>query len=76
MRRVAEEFAGRFGQSLTVEGIESSDALLSNSQRSHRLFGYPRVSAGQMIAWIADWLQRGGGTLDKPTHFEVRHGQF
>lgn len=76
VRRVAEEFAGRFGQSLTVEGIESSDALLSNSQRSHRLFGYPRVSAGQMIAWIADWLQRGGGTLDKPTHFEVRHGQF
>jgi hypothetical protein len=76
VRRVAEEFAHRFGRSLTVEGIENSDALLSNAQRAHRLFGYPRVSAGQMIAWIADWLQRGGATLGKPTHFEVRHGQF
>lgn len=76
VRRIAEEFAHRFGRSLEVEGIESGDALLSNAQRAHRLFGYPRVSAGQMIAWIADWLERGGETLGKPTHFEVRHGQF
>jgi nucleoside-diphosphate-sugar epimerase len=76
VRRVAEEFALRFQRTLVVEGIESSDALLSNAQRAFRLFGYPRVSAGQMIAWIADWLERGGDTLGKPTHFEVRHGQF
>jgi nucleoside-diphosphate-sugar epimerase len=76
VRRIAEEFAQRFRRSLLVEGAESSDALLSNAQRSHHLFGYPRVSAGQMMAWIADWLERGGETLGKPTHFEVRHGQF
>lgn len=76
VRRIAAEFAQRFGQSLVIEGTESSDALLSNAQRAHRLFGYPRVSAGQMMAWIADWLERGGATLGKPTHFEVRHGQF
>jgi hypothetical protein len=76
VRRVAEEFAQRFGCALAIEGVESSDALLSNAQRAHRLFGYPQVGAGQMIAWIADWLQRGGATLGKPTHFEVRHGQF
>ena len=76
VRRVAEEFAQRFGRSLMVEGAESSDAFLSNAQLAHRLFGYPRVSAGQMMAWIADWLERGGETLGKPTHFEVRHGQY
>jgi hypothetical protein len=76
VRRVAEEFAQRFRCSLTIEGNESSDAFLSNAQRAHRLFGYPRVSAGQMMAWIADWLERGGETLGKPTHFEVRHGQY
>ncbi len=76
VRRVAEEFAHRFGRSLVIEGTESSDALLSNAQRAFRLFGYPRVSAGQMTAWIADWLERGGETLGKPTHFEVRHGQY
>ena len=36
----------------------------------------PRVNAEQMIAWIADWLARGGETLGKPTHFEVRDGKF
>jgi nucleoside-diphosphate-sugar epimerase len=76
VRRIVEGFALRFRRSLVVEGIESNDALLSNAQRAHRLFGYPRVSAGQMIAWIADWLECGGDTLGKPTHFEVRHGQF
>jgi hypothetical protein len=29
-----------------------------------------------MIRWIADWLRRGGPTLNKPTHFEVRDGKF
>jgi nucleoside-diphosphate-sugar epimerase len=76
VRRVTEEFAQRFGRSLMVEGTESSDAFLSNAQQAHRLFGYPRVSAGQMMAWIADWLERGGETHGKPTHFEVRHGQY
>lgn len=76
VRRIAAEFAQRFGRSPVIEGTESSDALLSNAQRAHRLFGYPRVGAGQLMAWIADWLERGGATLGKPTHFEVRHGQF
>jgi dTDP-4-dehydrorhamnose reductase len=76
VRRVAEEFARCFGRPLAVEGVESSDAFLSNAQLAFRLFGYPRVSAGQMMAWIADWLERGGETLGKRTHFEVRHGQY
>jgi hypothetical protein len=29
-----------------------------------------------MISWIADWISRGGETLGKPTHFEVRDGRF
>ena len=29
-----------------------------------------------MIRWIADWLARGGPTLDKPTHFEASDGRF
>ncbi len=76
VRRLAEDFAPLFGRTPKLEGIESSDALLSNAQQAFRLFGYPRVRAGEMIAWIADWLEHGGPTLGKPTHFEVRHGQF
>jgi hypothetical protein len=49
---------------------------LSNGQTGHRLFCYPRVSAEQMIHWIADWVARGGADLGKPTHFESRDGKF
>jgi uncharacterized protein YbjT (DUF2867 family) len=76
VRRVAEQFGQLLGRPVTFQGTESPDALLSNGQLGHRLFGYPRVCAGQLIHWIADWIARGGETWDKPTHFEVRDGQF
>jgi len=76
VRRVAEEFGRLLGRAVTFEGAEAADALLSNGERGHRLFGRPRVTADQMIAWVADWLRRGGPTLGKPTHFESRDGRF
>jgi nucleoside-diphosphate-sugar epimerase len=76
VRRVAEELGRLLGRPVRLEGAEAADALLSNGQLGHRLFGYPRVGPGQMIRWIADWLRRGGPTLGKPTHFEVRDGKF
>jgi nucleoside-diphosphate-sugar epimerase len=76
VRRVAAEIARLLGRDADCQGTESADALLSNGQAAHRLFGYPRVSAQQMIHWVADWVQRGGASLDKPTHFEVRDGRF
>lgn len=76
VRRVAQQFAAQFGREAKVEGTEAPEALLINGQLGHRLFGYPRVSAEQMILWIADWVQRGGESLGKPTHFETRDGKF
>lgn len=76
VRRVAEAFAARFGKPVAFTGSESPDAFLSNAQLSHRLFGYPRIGAAQMIEWIADWTMRGGATLGKPTHFEARDGKY
>jgi nucleoside-diphosphate-sugar epimerase len=76
VRTVALEFGRLFGKRVTLRGAEAADALLSNAQLSHRLYGYPRVAAGQMMEWIADWVRRGGESLDKPTHFQVRDGNF
>lgn len=76
VRGVAEEFGNRFGRSVRFEGVESSDALLSNAAKSYELFGRPRVSTQQIINWIADWVRSGGTTLAKPTHFEERAGHF
>jgi dTDP-4-dehydrorhamnose reductase len=76
VRRIATDFAQRFNKDVSFEGVESGDAILSNAQKSFQLFGYPTISVNQMMAWIADWVLRGGEKLGKPTHFEVRSGNF
>ena len=76
VRSIAEQFAKKLGKPVRFEGTESSDALLSNAAKSYELFGRPRVSAQQIIDWIADWVRKGGLTLAKPTHFEERVGHF
>jgi hypothetical protein len=40
------------------------------------MFGYPAVTAAQMIDWTAAWIASGGRRLNKPTHFQVRDGKF
>jgi nucleoside-diphosphate-sugar epimerase len=76
VRTVAEEFGRRFRKKVQFEGNEAGDALLSNGTQAFGKFGRPRVPAEQMIAWIADWVERGGASLAKPTHFEDRAGKF
>ncbi|MCS6775284.1 MAG: NAD(P)-dependent oxidoreductase [Chthonomonadaceae bacterium] len=76
VRRIAMQLGELLQQSPRFEGEEAPNALLSNGQMAHHLFGYPRVSVRQMVHWTADWIRRGGEELDKPTHFEVRDGQF
>jgi nucleoside-diphosphate-sugar epimerase len=76
VQRIAEDFGRLLGKAIHFSGQEAPDALLSNGQLGHRLFGYPRVGVQQMVHWIADWVKRGGETLGKPTHFEVRDGKF
>jgi nucleoside-diphosphate-sugar epimerase len=76
VRHVTEEFGQLLGRTAALRGAERADALLSNGQLGHRLFGHPRVSAEQMVHWIADWVARGGATFCKPTYFEIRDGKF
>jgi len=76
VRRVAERFGRIFDVPVTFTGAESPLALLSHTAKSQQLFGYPRVTLDQMIAWTAAWVQQGGPFLDKPTHFETRDGRY
>jgi hypothetical protein len=76
VRRVSEQLGRLLGKDVRFAGSEAADAFLNNGQLGHRLFGYPRVSVQQMLHWIADWVQHGGVSLGKPTHFEVRDGKF
>jgi nucleoside-diphosphate-sugar epimerase len=77
VRWLAERFADLLGASPpNLTGVEAPTALLNNAARCHRLFGYPRVPLDRMVEWVAEWVARGGPTLSKPTHFEVRDGRF
>jgi nucleoside-diphosphate-sugar epimerase len=76
VRDVAQHFARKLGKEPHFCAHEATDALLNNASRSHGWFGAPGTSVDQMIDWIADWVRRGGSTLDKPTHFETRDGRF
>lgn len=73
---LAEEFGALLGRKPQFVGEPKPTALLSNASLSHQLFGYPRVTLRQMIAITAAWVQRGGKTLNKPTHFQEREGKF
>jgi nucleoside-diphosphate-sugar epimerase len=76
VRRVAQQFGQLLSRPVTFHGDEARDAFISNGQLGHSLFGYPRVAVGQLLSWIAEWLQGGGSTLNKPTHFGARDGKY
>lgn len=76
IRWAAEQFAIRLGKEAMFEGTESELALLNNASKSHQRFGYPSVSLLQMIDWLAEWVQAGGATWNKPTHFQERKGKY
>ena len=76
MRYIANEFGRRFGRDPILQGTESDTALLNNAARALDLFGYPQVTLGQMLDWVASWIREGGASLSRPTHFETRDGRF
>jgi nucleoside-diphosphate-sugar epimerase len=76
VREIAMEFGRLFGIDPEFSGTEGPTALLNNAARARALFGSPTVSPAEMIEWTAHWVQDGGVTLDKPTHFQTRDGTF
>lgn len=76
VRWIAQEFGKRFGKEPIFIGSEESTSLLSNASQAKKRFGAPTVSIDAMLDWIAHWIEIGGSTLEKPTHFEGREGKY
>lgn len=76
VRDVAENLARRLSRPVTFTGTEGEAALLNNASQALARFDPPRVPASELLAWVADWVMRGGPDLGKPTHFESRDGRF
>ena len=76
IRAVARGLGERLGVEPVLSGQEAETAWLVDCSEAFRLYGKPQVSLDRMLDWTADWVQRGGATLGKPTHYEARDGKY
>ncbi len=76
LRTVAEQLGALMGKQPQLFGEEAPTALLNNAHACYELWGRPRISSDELIKAVAQWIQRGGSLLNKPTHFESRDGRF
>ena len=76
VREQAVWFGQRFGKTPNLTGTERADALLSSTTLMASSFAPLSVSVDEMRRRVADWVERGGPLLGKPTKFETRDGKF
>jgi hypothetical protein len=76
VRDAAEWFGAAFGRPPRFENTEGPVALLSDSSRCRARLGEPDVPLARLKQWVAHWIETGGASLNKPTHFEVADGRF
>jgi nucleoside-diphosphate-sugar epimerase len=76
VREIAQWFGSAFGRPPRFTNTEGPLALLSDSSRCRSLLGEPTVPLSVLRQWVAHWVQTGGASLNKPTHFEVVDGRF
>ena len=76
VKRTAELLAKGLNKPVTFVGQEASTAYLNNAGKMFTLFGYPTASLDTLIDWQCQWLNAGGRSLGKPTHFEERNGKY
>jgi hypothetical protein len=76
VRWIAGRFGQLFGKQARITGQENGRAYLNNASMANALFGNPSAPIGKIIEWIADWIQRGGENIGKPTHFETQDGKY
>jgi nucleoside-diphosphate-sugar epimerase len=76
VRAVASRLGELFGRPAQFAGTEAPTALVGNSARLCAALGPPSVPLEAMLRWVAHWVKQGGRNLGKPTHFEVRDGNY
>lgn len=76
VKYVAERFGELFHKKVQFENEPGPANYLSNTTKAIGLFGYPAIPLDTMIKWTAEWIDQGGYSLGKPTHFEVSDGQY
>lgn len=76
VRTVATRLGELMQRTPRFVGEEADTALLANAGRLCARLGSPPTGLETMLAWVARWVQSGGRDLGRPTHFEVRDGNY
>ena len=76
VRDLAENFGLLLDKKVTFTGTESATAFLNNPSQAITKFGAPETSVPEMQKMVAEWVKNDGASLNKPTHFEVKNGEF
>jgi len=76
VRELAERLGAIMERAPSFVGTESTTGLLNNPARLCARLGLPSTSLDRILEWTAQWVMKGGVTLGKPTHFEVRDGAY
>jgi nucleoside-diphosphate-sugar epimerase len=73
---IARGFGRLFDREVTIVDDPQPTALLSDARRCMALFGYPSVSAEELIRMQAEWIAADLPMIAKPTKWAVRDGKF
>ncbi len=76
VKEVCEELGRLLYRQVTFCGQESETSLISQTDIARRIMPAPVMTASELVAGVAYWIQNGGRLLSKPTHFESRDGKF
>jgi nucleoside-diphosphate-sugar epimerase len=76
VRQIAVRFGELLGREPVFSGSESATALTANAARICSKLGTPRTPIEVMARWTAHWVKQGGRDWGRPTHFEVRDGNY
>jgi nucleoside-diphosphate-sugar epimerase len=75
VRGAAEAFGERFRRAPRFAGVPGP-ALLGDPSLCVSLLGEPQARLTRLLDWVAAWVEQGGRSLGKPTHFEATDGRF
>jgi uncharacterized protein YbjT (DUF2867 family) len=75
VRDAAKAFGRRFERPVRFVG-KPGPALLGDPSHCESLLGPPEVTLARLLDWVAAWVEQGGRSLGKPTHFEATDGRF
>ncbi len=76
VRDLAHRLAEFMDRSVSFTGVESETALLSNPEQACVELGEPPTPIDTVLRWTAHWVESGKPIWNRPTHFEVRDGQY